>query len=375
MIVDSNTKEKTKYILDTAFFIQLKNFDNENCLYYTTKFIIDEIRDEKAREHYELNKSFVNIVNPSDESVKFITSFSKKSNDLFNLSIPDLSVLAITYEMSNKENLKTNCLRLEPQDYIVLKRKKKEVIKEEEEIDEDGFVTVKNNKKSVEENDNYETLWGDNDDDWINESNLDKKLSKFTSYEEKVNNNKDDPEKIIIDTYIITNDFTIQNVCLKMGLGVLSVNGLQIKAVKYFLFKCYSCNTFDFDTTIQFCKNCGYTTLMKIGYKVNEKGEVLVFDKEADLRKRGTQYDLPKPTLSKKDTIYILCEDQIPSLKKEKEDLNIDNILEKFTQYKSLQNNNKKHDFEGVSSKKLVWGYPKSNPNIPKKYYGKKSKK
>lgn len=368
------TKEKINYILDTAFFIQLKNFDIENSNYYTTKFIIDEIRDEKAREHYELNKSFVNIITPSDESVKLITSFSKKSNDLFNLSIPDLSVLAIAYELSSKEHLKTNFIRKDPQDYIVLKRKKKEIKKEEDEVDEDGFVTVKSKKPTVEENDNFESLWGDNDDDWINESNLDKKLSKFTSYEEKVNNNLNESENIMT-TYIITNDFTVQNVCLKMGLGVLSVSGLQIKAVKFYLFKCYSCNTFNFDTTIHFCKNCGYTTLMKIGYKVNEKGEVLVFDKDADLRKRGTQYDIPKPTLHKKDTIYILCEDQIPSLKKEKEELNIDNILEKFTQYKSLQNVDKKMDFEGVSSKKLVWGYPKSNPNIPKKYYGKKSKK
>jgi len=119
-----------------------------------------------------------------------------------------------------------------------------------------------------------------------------------------------------IKVYLTTADFTVQNVALKIGIPVMSIDGMRIRKVKNYILKCYSCHRFNYDTTQQFCENCGYPTLMKIGYSVSLDGKIKINDKKAEPRVRGTQYDLPMPTVSKKGVVYILSEDSLP--KKEK---------------------------------------------------------
>jgi len=81
----------------------------------------------------------------------------------------------------------------------------------------------------------------------------------------------------------------LQNVALKMGLPVLGIDGKIIRRIKNYIFKCYSCDKFVFDTARLFCDNCGYNTLMKIGYSIDFQGRVKVYDKEAEARLRGKQ--------------------------------------------------------------------------------------
>lgn len=374
MEVNVNEPAKVTFVVDTAFFIQLKGIESNN-EYYTTKLVVGEIRDEKAREHYELNKDFIKVLNPSKESMKIIIEFCKKSNDLFNLSITDLSVLALGYELGKGISTIKSSIRSEPKEWTVKKREKKKP-KEEVVADEEGFVEVKSKKKAQEDIE-AEDLWKDFEDvadkeesSWINSDNLETKLSKFKKYEDVTT--KPNPGGI----YIISDDYTIQNVCLKMGMLPISVNGLIVKRVKNFLFKCYTCGHFNFDTTVLFCQECGYNTLMKIGFSVNELGEGIIYDKDPEPRVRGVQFDLPKPELGKKATVYILCEDQLPKKRDLDVEKHLDKILDNYDQYKDLIKSKKVSQFaEGQTSKNLEWGYPKKNPNIPKKYYGKKSKK
>ncbi len=100
---------------------------------------------------------------------------------------------------------------------------------------------------------------------------------------------EDNVEDSNINVFISSADFTLQNVALKMGLPVLGIDGKIIRRIKNYIFKCYSCNKFVFDTERLFCDNCGYNTLMKIGYSIDFKGIVRVFDKEAESRLRGKQ--------------------------------------------------------------------------------------
>jgi RNA-binding protein NOB1 len=95
-----------------------------------------------------------------------------------------------------------------------------------------------------------------------------------------------------INVYLTTADFTVQNVALKIGIPVQSIDGMRIRKIKNYLLKCYACETFNWDTTKLFCEHCGYSTLMKIGYSVNSEGKVTVNDKKADARLRGTQVNL-----------------------------------------------------------------------------------
>ena len=59
------------YVLDTAFFISQKPLNlAEGFKYFTTEFIVKEIKDEKAREYFNLNKEFIGIRNPSRDVMK-----------------------------------------------------------------------------------------------------------------------------------------------------------------------------------------------------------------------------------------------------------------------------------------------------------------
>jgi RNA-binding protein NOB1 len=122
-----------------------------------------------------------------------------------------------------------------------------------------------------------------NDDDWITLDNLEQKLHTNTFFKEQIEENK----KLTIS--IQTSDFALQNLALKMGILINSIDGIRITRIKNYILKCYACNTFNFDTSRLFCEFCGYTTLMKIGYSVSDDGNVIIRDKEADPRLRGTQ--------------------------------------------------------------------------------------
>ncbi len=84
---------------------------------------------------------------------------------------------------------------------------------------------------------------------------------------------------------------------------------------------------------------------------------------------------MPKPSLSKKAVVYILSEDQIKNNKKNEYSIekNLDKILDNYETFKDLNDRSSSKQYN--TSKNFVWGYPKQNPNAPKKYYSKKSKK
>ena len=91
-------KDLIYMILDTSFFIKLTPLDLNKNKYFTTQSIVNEIRDKKARDFYELNKNFIEIKNPLKDSMRKVSKFAEESNDLIYLSIADLSVMALAYE-------------------------------------------------------------------------------------------------------------------------------------------------------------------------------------------------------------------------------------------------------------------------------------
>ena len=281
-------------VLDTSNFIRLKPLNlSDGWKYYTTEFIVREIRDEKAREFYELNKNFIETKNPSRETMKIVTTFAKLSNDLKCLSIPDLSILALGYELIKGLEMES-LLRKEPVKYQVVETVKSKDKLNEKEIEEeknvasstndedDGFVEVKKNKKK----DKFSKgNFMDNDEgEWITQENIDSKLNKF-----KIEEDMEEEKESTINVHISTSDFTVQNVALKMGIPVLGVDGMQIKKIKNYILKCCTCSNFIFDTARLFCEDCGYNTLMKLACSINAEGVLKIYDKKAEARLRGTQ--------------------------------------------------------------------------------------
>lgn len=73
------------FVLDTSFFINQKPLNlAEGSKYFTTEFIIKEIKDEKAREYLNLNREFIDVRNPSRDIMKI----GKKLFLINHLQIP-----------------------------------------------------------------------------------------------------------------------------------------------------------------------------------------------------------------------------------------------------------------------------------------------
>ena len=388
----NNLGEQSYMILDTSFFIKLTSLNLEHNKYYTTQYIVNEIRDQKARDFYQLNKNFIQIKNPSKESIKKVSKFAKESNDLTYLSIADLSVMALAYE-TIKNLGKLNKLNKKPLNYKIISQEKlMEEINKRKNNNTNDINNKKNENKIMNLNEDE-----DDEEGWITPENLYTKLDEMNGIHEvknknkkkednkeedmniemnidNNNNDKDDKNKINDDIKVFVNtaDFTLQNVCMKMGIPILGIDGLRITNIKNYILKCTVCYKFIFEIDKKFCPYCGYPYLMKIGYNIFANGEIRINDRKPEPRKRGQIFDLPAPSTKKNGTVYILTEDQIPKKGFSKKDVDIDKILENYESFKELP----KHD-SGIqinSSKQYKWGFPKKNPNIPKKYYNKHKK-
>jgi RNA-binding protein NOB1 len=151
--------------------------------------------------------------------------------------------------------------------------------------EDDGFIEVKSKKSKNKQNENNKILenWGD--DDWITSENINEKLHKMG----KVSKTVKAEEKSPIRVTIFSSDFTLQNLSLKIGIPIMSLDNMLINKIKHYILKCYSCSNFIFDTSKLFCEFCGYNTLMKIGCSINKHGRMRVYDKKAEARLRGTQ--------------------------------------------------------------------------------------
>ena len=388
--INPENKNLIYMILDTSFFIKLTPLDLNKNKYLTTQYIVNEIRDKKARDFYELNKNFIEIKNPLKDSMKKVSKFAEESNDLVYLSIADLSVMALAYETIkcvgkldklNKKPLSHNIVTIDK-----LKKEANKKDNKKEKIENENKI----NENKIDDK-NFNNFDDDDDDGWITPENLYTKLDEMKGiHESKSNKNKieinteennnekdksqkkEDKSDGIENVFVNTADFTLQNACMKMGIPIMGVDGLRIKNIKNYILKCTVCNKFIFEIDRKFCDFCGYPYLMKIGYNIFANGEIRINDKEPEPRKRGQVFDLPTPSTKKNGTVYILSEDQIPKKGFDKRDINIDKILENYENFKELP----KHDNEIKinSSKQYKWGFPKRNPNIPKKYYNKHKK-
>ena len=387
-----NIKDLSYMILDTSFFIKLTSLNLEKNKYFTTQYIVNEIRDVKARDFYQLNKNFIQIKNPTKESIKQVSKFAKESNDLTYLSIADLSVMALAYETRknmgklDKLNKKPLNYKIIPQEKLMeeIQKKKNEtkkinenkienkIMNIDEDDDEEGWITPENLYTKLDEMNGIHEIKSKNikkkEDEKIENINTNKEMNI-----DENNNNEENKINDDINVYVNTADFTLQNVCMKMGIPILGVDGLRIRNIKNYILKCTVCYKFIFEIDKKFCPYCGYPYLMKIGYNIFANGEIRINDRKPEPRKRGQIFDLPAPTTKKNGTVYILTEDQIPKKGFNKRNVDIDKILENYESFKELP----KHDstIQINSSKQYKWGFPKMNPNMPKKHYNKRKKK
>ena len=80
---------------------------------YTVHAVLDEIRDEASRKRLAMLTQPLIEKEPSEEAVKCVVEFSKKTGDYASLSAVDLKLLALTYMLEMEAN-GVDHLRTEP---------------------------------------------------------------------------------------------------------------------------------------------------------------------------------------------------------------------------------------------------------------------
>eukprot|EP00752_Nemacystus_decipiens_P001421 g1401.t1 len=71
--------------------------------FWTIPEVVAEIRDKKARHHLESLPFELKLREPSDEAMKFASSFARQTGDFRSLSRVDLRVIALTYMLERQE--------------------------------------------------------------------------------------------------------------------------------------------------------------------------------------------------------------------------------------------------------------------------------
>jgi RNA-binding protein NOB1 len=126
---------------------------------------------------------------------------------------------------------------------------------------------------------------------WITPSNLKKHQAKDA-------NSTAEPqeEPKTMQVALITSDFAMQNVLLRMNLNLMSPSLQRIRQLKTWVLRCHACFYITKDTSKQFCSRCGKPTLMRTSCSTDKDGSFKVhLKKNMQWNTRGNVYSIPKP--------------------------------------------------------------------------------
>ncbi|KAJ2032552.1 20S-pre-rRNA D-site endonuclease nob1 [Coemansia sp. S610] len=105
----------------------------------------------------------------------------------------------------------------------------------------------------------------------------------------------------------VTSDFAMQNVMLKMGISLVTPDGIAITRLSTWVLRCHACFHLTGDMTKQFCPSCGHPTLKRCSVTTGTNGRLQVHLKaNYKYNLRGTVFSIPKATggqHSKRDVI------------------------------------------------------------------------
>jgi len=125
-----NNNEHDKYnniILDTSAIIHSGGIitsyleKTKNTKLHTVSGVIKELRDSKSRQAFMDDTTFLShiiIREPNKTSMNVITNFAKKSGDYHHLSLVDMQLMALTYELEEEGCVDMNHIRYEPKHVI-----------------------------------------------------------------------------------------------------------------------------------------------------------------------------------------------------------------------------------------------------------------
>ncbi|KAL0943152.1 20s-pre-rRNA d-site endonuclease nob1 [Colletotrichum truncatum] len=326
---------------------------------YMLPSIIDEIRDVNTRTRVQTTlMPFVKLRNPRPESIKFVTNFARRSGDLEVLSRPDLHLLALTYELEVEKNGGDSRLRKDPNQRIpaarapdsdvtepkqdqdasseaqeksaaqeqaipeatekaetstpaegteatpsseqpettetksadagatAITQEMEKLGVEDKQVEEPAAATAGDVAETVEAKDDG----SDSEDGWITPSNVKKHKEKDSQ--------KIQPTAPAVDIKvgILTSDYAMQNVALRIGLNLLSPAMSRITQLKTWVLRCHGCFQVCKKMDKQFCPSCGQATLTRTSCTTEEDGTFKIhLKRNFQWNNRGNVFSIPKP--------------------------------------------------------------------------------
>lgn len=308
----------SKLVLDAGPLINLtrEEINSQGEQLYATPAVIREIRDEDARRRLELMKGEITVLQPSPSSVLHATNFAKLTGDSIVLSVQDIEVIALAYELvEDKSQLRQRPAVASSDREVVVDNENANDQSDvsQDRVDDDGFIIVGSKapqppkkpavKKKpeaptaqlqdlkIENVEDDEDEWSD--DGWINPENVKEKMQGEGA--------KATPLVEDIAVAVSSRDYAVQNTALQMGLCAVNERGLRIKQLKSYMQRCYACFKLiplgqDGVQTRQFCPQCGGHTLTRVSTSVDKYGKLHVHLKaKMQWITRGDRYNVPNP--------------------------------------------------------------------------------
>ncbi|KAM0545582.1 hypothetical protein ACHAPJ_011282 [Fusarium lateritium] len=131
----------------------------------------------------------------------------------------------------------------------------------------------------------------DDEGGWITPSNLKKHQAASTG-----SALPSAPVQKTLQAAVLTSDYAMQNVALRMNLNLVAPSLARITHLKNWVLRCHGCFQITKDMTKQFCPSCGQNTLMRTSCSTDEHGNFKVhLKRNFQWNNRGNVYSVPKP--------------------------------------------------------------------------------
>jgi RNA-binding protein NOB1 len=106
-------------VIDTNVFLKHQNFQSllQEYEVFTTKSVISELRDPRAKHRAKLHYKEYKIMNPEKKHIQTVMNFAKKTGDYVSLSLADIEVVALSVQKI-VENGNGDKIRKEPKKKI-----------------------------------------------------------------------------------------------------------------------------------------------------------------------------------------------------------------------------------------------------------------
>ncbi|KAB7499130.1 RNA-binding protein NOB1 [Armadillidium nasatum] len=300
-------KKIKQLVIDSGAFLKNVAIWDYGEEYFTVQDVVYEIRDKQAKDFINSLPFRLNFREPSPAAIKFIKDFTEKTGELRSLSLVDIKVLALAYELEVEAKGTSDHLRNEPvQRKPVVDTSRRPVLSQVEGFYAPQSHRTSNNQDKMETESNTSTLEFSDLADSENCTNI-STTSNIASVTEAVSSLNISEN---VEVACITSDFAVQNTLLHIGLSAIGVDGRLIKSLRMYILRCFVCHTLSSDMGKMFCKKCGYKTLKKVSYTLNPDGTKQIWVSNRPINTRGMKYSLPAPQGGKRAVNPILCADQ-----------------------------------------------------------------